>query len=174
MELATLQRQLLGLVKETYEISENDDPYIQIVARSENLRVVREIVASWRNYNLQSYCVFTSTLLIQRNKFDEAVKSFVNKRKHSPFIEQLGTEFLEELSSRENPLIASVAQFELALIKVKLGDPEEYIIDWEHEPYSVLNSIIQGLSLNEDSVRGSYRVIVSKNLPNFFRVVTRD
>lgn len=170
MELATLQRQLLGLIKFNYQPSDDDDPYIRAVAQSEHLEVLREIVIWWRAYGLQRYCPLTSTLLKRRQLFDDAVRLFISKCDISPFIEKLGPTFLEEMSDYEDSLVASMAQFELALIKVKKGDPSEYLVAWQYEPYTLLNALLNDSPLDLESAAGQYQTIISHDLPQTFQV----
>lgn len=169
---ATQQRKLFGLTKGSYLVSEGDDPYICAVAQSEHLELVQEIVIWWRAYGLERYCPLTSAVLKRHELFDETVSTFTREQRISPFIEKLGTTFLEEMSGHEHSLIASVAQFELALIKVKQRDAAEYVVDWEYEPYTVLNSLINNLPLDEENTEDSYRTIVSGELPKLFLVVS--
>lgn len=172
MELATLQGKLLGLIKSSYQITDDDDPYIKVVAQSEHLRMVREVVLWWRAFGVGRFCVLTSTLLKQQGMFDEAVSAFVRKRRISPFVEKLGPTFLDELSHHEDSLVASLAQFELALIKVKKGDPNDYVIDWEYDPNAVLGSILNGLPLDRERIQASYQTVVSRNVPDLFHIVS--
>ncbi len=172
MELATLQRQLRGVIKSTYQVSEGDDPYIRAVAESPRLALVQEIIAWWRAFGLERYCVLTVALLKRRDLFDQAVHTFIRTQRIYPFMEELGQAFLRQMSDHEDRVVASVAQFELALIRVKQDHTtEEYSIDWEHEPYTVLDSLINGLPLDEESVRGAYQTVVSREIPGLFKVI---
>jgi hypothetical protein len=173
MDLATRQRQLLGLLKGTHYKSFDDEPYIKRIASSKNLKVTREIVVWWRLFALERYCILTSKLLKQRNLFEGLVQDFVSTQKISPFIEELGKAFLESFSEHEDSLIVSVAQFELALIKVKHGDPETYVIDWLSEPYSVLNNLLRDNQIGKENDKFCYQTIVSRELPNFFQVIRK-
>ncbi len=171
MDIATLQRELFRLIKSTHRVNEDTDPYIHLVAKSEHLRVVRDIVFLWRAYDLERYCVFTMALLKRKGLFEETVLTFVQKKSISPFIEKLGAAFLEEMSGHIDTLISSVARFEAALIKVKRGDTATYVVEWDHEPYSLLAGLMANTSLDDTSIRGSYRTVISKELEGLFQVV---
>lgn len=171
MDLATRQRQLLGLLKGNDYASFDGDPYIRAIAQSKNLEVTREIIVWWRLSSLERYCVLTSKLLKQRKLFETLVQDFIGTQKISPFIEKLGRTFLESLREHEDSLVASVAQFELALIKVKQGEPNTYVIDWFYEPYSVLNNILRGEPVNEEKDKVLYQTLVSPELPTLFQVL---
>jgi hypothetical protein len=170
MDLATLQRQLLGLIKFRYEASPADDPYIQAVAASDHLAMVREIVLWWRAYGVERYCVFTARLLKRQGLFDDAVLSFVQTRTLSPFIEKLGPAFLDHCSSHPDPLVATLARFELALIRVRRGDPAEYVIAWDRNPYPLLDSLLADGGVEADTTPGAYEATVAARLPDLFEV----
>lgn len=172
MDLAEHQRKLLGLIKTTYQATSNDEPYIQTVAQSKHLEVMHEIVVFWRSLGVERYCVLTASLLKQRGVFDESIENLIKTQALSPFIEKLGRTFVDMMSHSEDDLIASVAQFESAFIKVKHGDPNQYTVDWHYEPYAILTSLIRDLPLEQYLTKGSYQTIVSAQLPNGFEVVT--
>jgi hypothetical protein len=172
MDLTTLQRQLRGLITSTYQVSAGDEAYIQAVAHSEHLQVVREIIHWWQAYDVERSCVFTATLIKQRGRWDEALRAWGCQQRSAPFIEQLGPMFLEALCGHDDPLIACVAQFELALIKVKQGDEKVYMVDWAYDPYAVLTSLLTPRSLDEARARGAYRTTIARHLPQLFQVVS--
>jgi hypothetical protein len=172
MTLATRQRQLLGLLKGNDDDSFESEPYIRAIAQSKNLEVTREIILWWRLSSLERYCVLTSQLLKQRKLFESLVQNWLSTHKISPFIEELGKAFLESLREHEDSLVASVAQFELALIKVKKGDSNTYVIDWFYEPYSVLNNLLRGEPVNEKKEQVFYQTLVSRKFLNLFQVRT--
>ena len=171
MDLPTLQTKLLGLIKSTYEVADEDEAYIKAIAQSEHLRMVREIVLWWRAFGVGRFCPLTSMLLKQRALFDEAITEFVRKRSISPFVEKLGSTFLEDMSQHRDTLVALLARFELALIKVKRGDPAEYIVDWNCDPNAVLRSVLNAESFDFEAARGLFRTTVSRHLPEMFAVL---
>ncbi|MGE0826160.1 MAG: hypothetical protein AB7G75_17090 [Candidatus Binatia bacterium] len=171
MDLAIHQRQLLGLLKGTQQITESADPYVQSVARSAHLPIVQEVIQWWREYGLEQTCPLTTTLLKRRGLFEEAVRTMGRTHLPSPFIEQLGMVFLEMLSRETDSLTASLAQFERALIQVKRGDNATYTIAWEYEPYAVLSQLLGSNGFDDSAIRGSYQTVVSHAFPELFRVV---
>lgn len=171
MDLAAHQRKLLGLIKSTYQGADDDDPYIRAVADSEHLRLVREIADWWRIFNLEQYCVLTSRLLKRKGLFEETVHAFSGKSGLSPYIERLGAGFLEEMSRHHDSLVASVARFELALIRIKRGDVGRYVVNWRHAPHIILDSLIRGSPYSEKEAEGLYQTVVSIDLPGLFQIV---
>ncbi|MBI1807674.1 MAG: hypothetical protein HYR76_11545 [Ignavibacteria bacterium] len=172
MVLAALQKKLLHLLKSRYEVTAEDDAYIRSIAQSIHLGLVKEIAVWWRMLGIEQYCPLTSSLLKQQHLFDEIVKEYFNNHAISPFIETLGIAFLDELSCHQNTLIAATAQFERALIKVKLGDSACYTVDWEYHPHLVLNNILTSNPDHAHYTRGLYRTIISARYPHLFEVQT--
>ena len=132
---------------------------------------MRKIVFLWRAYDLEHYCVLTAKLLKRNGIFDETVCAFIQNMSNSPFIEKLGITFLEEMSHHNDPLIASLAQFEAALLRVKQGDPATYTIEWRCDPYRLLESILNNSPFDGESQYSEYRTIVSSETPGLFHVI---
>jgi hypothetical protein len=174
MDLAEHQRKLLSMIKGTYHASERDDPYLQAVDGSEHLEMVREIATWWRIFDLERYCILTARLLKQRGEYEASVDRFVKTHTISPFINELSEAFLKDLGGAEDRLLGEVALFELALTRVKRGDPSTYTLDWEHDPVAVLTGIVKGIDFEEDETSGTFRVTVSANLPGMFSVSQID
>jgi hypothetical protein len=173
MDLATHQRKLLGLIRSNYQVREDDDPYIQTVAQSKDLREARRNIFLWRLWVLERTCVLTFNLLKRRNILEETLLAFVAQKNISPFRETQAPAFLEFMSGHPDSLIASVAQFELALTKVRQGDPGAYVVPWNVEPYTTLNSLARDLPLPDRIPPGAYEIHVSCDLPAQFQIVSR-
>ena len=150
----------------------DDDTYIQKVAQSKDLEEARRNIFLWRIWVLERTCFLTFTLLKQRHLLEETLSSFIRQHNISPFRETQAPGFLETLSSHPDSLIASVAQFELALIKVRYGDRGSYEIPWNVEPHSILNSLARDLPLEENPREGAYQILVSRDLPSRFQIVS--
>jgi len=174
MNLATHQRKLLSLFRCAYEPHEGDDAYIRRVARSRDLDEARRNIFLWRIYVLERTCVLTFNLLKRRNLLEETLSAFIRQHNISPFRETQAPGFLEALSGHPDSLIASVAQFELALTKVRLGDPGSYTIDWNVEPHAILNNLAKDIPLEDEPEAGAYQILVSRHLPSRFQIVSLD
>ena len=81
---------------------------------------------------LERTAVLTFRLLKRRQLLEPAVDAFMMQDNISPFHETQTPEFLEAMSAHPDLLVASVAQFELALRKIKQGDPDRYVISRNH------------------------------------------
>ncbi|PWT96873.1 MAG: hypothetical protein C5B51_32605 [Terriglobia bacterium] len=168
MDLARQQRDLLELIK-SGTLRRTGDPYIEKVAHSPHLAVLRDVVLSWRAFDVERTCRLTSALLQQRGWFDDAIRFFAATADISPFVERLRDTFLEQMAANADPLVAAVAQFELYLIKVKLGDPGEYTVEWPTDPRPVLMALDEGRSL-EPLPAVTHQMSISQCLPGLVRV----
>jgi hypothetical protein len=171
MELAAHQRKLLGLLRSTYAGSTDDDAYIRRVAQSKDLAEAQRNIFLWRIYVLERTSALTFTLLKQRLLLEETLRAFIARHNISPFRETQAPAFLEALSGHPDSLIASVAQFELALLRVKQGDPCSYVVDWYVEPYAILNCLARDIPLKDRAPEGAYQTLVSRDLPHQFEIV---
>ena len=172
MDLKCQQRKLLGLIRGVYQPPPEDDPYILRVAESKDLEEARRNIFLWRIFVLERTCYFTFTLLKRRNLLEKTLSAFIAQYNISPFRETQAPAFLEALSGHPDSLVVSVAQFELALMKVRRGDPNSYAIPWSFEPYAILNRLAKDAPLEDQPQEGSYQILVSRDLPFRFQVIS--
>jgi len=170
MDLANHQRILLGLIRSNYQLRPDDDAYFHRVSQSKDLEEARGNIFLWRVYVLERACVLTFTLLKQRNLLKQELDAFIRQHNISPFRETQPPDFLEALSSHDDPLIASVAQFELSLWKVREGDPGSYTVYWAVEPHTILNNLAKNIPIEESVPEGDYQILVSRDLPSLFQI----
>jgi len=170
MDLAEHQRKLLSLIKGSYRAAPGDDPYLKAVDGSAQLELVREIATWWRIFDLERYCTLTSRLLKQRGGYETTVDRFVKTHAISPFINELAESFLLDLGESDDLLLREVALFELALTRVRRGDPESYVIDWQHDPVAVLTSLAKEQPVEAVETPERYRVTISASLEGSFSV----
>ena len=172
MDLADHQRKLLGLLRSSYEPRPDDDPYIGGVAQSRDLDEARGNILLWRVYVLERTAPLTFGLLRQRGLLGGALELFIRRRNISPFRETQAPAFLEMLGKHTDDLVASVARFELALSRVRRGDPGSYIVRWNVDPHAVLYGLAKGLPLESDMERGPYETFISREIPCLFQIVS--
>lgn len=170
MNLAHHQRILLGLIRGTGAPAAHDDDYFHQVAASADLQEARGNIFLWRVYVLERTCVLTVALLRQRGELDTALERFIQTHNVSPFREYQPLAFLESLAVDADPLVVSVSQFELALIKVRSGDDGNYAIRWTVDPHGVLHCLAQGLPFAANENGCSYLTRVGAVLPHGFTV----
>jgi hypothetical protein len=174
MDLAAHQRKLLGLLRSTYNVGADDDAYIRTVAESRDLEEARRNVFLWRIYVLERTAALTFALLKRRNLLKETLSAFISRQNISPFRETQAPAFLEALCDHDDCLVASVAQFEFALTKVRQGDPRSYVVLWNVEPHTILNSLARDLPLEDNAPEGAYQILISRDLPSQFQIVSVD
>ena len=174
MDLAVHQRKLLGLFRSTYQVSANDDAYIQQVARSGDLEEARGNIFLWRVWVLERTAPLTFRLLKRRDILQETVSAFISGHNISPFRETQAPAFLKALSDHPDSLIASVAQFELAFFKVRMGDPGRYVVRWSVEPHSILNCLARDVPFEDKILERAYEIHLSRELPSHFRIVAES
>jgi hypothetical protein len=167
MNIAQHQRDLFRLVTLGDDRIGADDPYIKAVAQSPQLEMLREVILSWREFDVERSCVLTSALLRRLGIFKELVREFASRGPISPFVEKLGEAFLEGVSAYGNPVVASMARFELAILKVKHGDSSEYSVDWPCDPRPVLN----GEAAGENGGPLGYRTVISVRIPGLVQLI---
>ena len=170
MDLATQQRKLLGLFRSTYKVTADDDAYIRKVARSGDLAEGKKNIALWRVWVFERTCALTVSLLRRRNILESLIKDFITSENISPFRETQAPAFLEWLTKSDDDLVASVAKFELALIRVRQGDRHTYTIAWNFEPSSILHCLAKDLAVESELTPGHYQVVVSHKIPGHFRI----
>jgi len=170
MDLADHQRKLLALFRSTYQVRADDDSYIRTVAQSKDLEEARRNVFLWRVYVLERTCALTFTLLKRRKLLKKTLNAFITRHNISPFRETQAPAFLESLSDHRDSLIASVAQFELALMKVREGDSCSYVVHWNVDPTTILNSLAKDIPLNDKVPEGAYKILISRDLPLLFQI----
>jgi hypothetical protein len=157
------QRGLLNLVKGRG--APPDDPYLQRVAGSRELAMVREIALWWRTFQLEAQCRFTSRLLKRLGSFPALVAAYFDNNATSPFVEELSLGFLSTLRVHDDPLIRAVSQFEYGFLQVRSGCNESFEILWDRHPDLVFLALENGSDLPDPEPGCHYRVQVARNLP---------
>lgn len=170
MDLASHQRILLGLMRSSYQPGTGDAPYYHRVAGSPDLQEARGNVLLWRVYVLERTCVLTVELLRQADLLEEALLDFIRQKNISPFREYQPLAFLDFLGGHDDPLVVSVSQFELALMKVREGDPCRYMVDWSYDPTPILQALAQREPLPDRADPELHRTEVAGELPYLFEI----
>lgn len=172
MDLATHQRKLLGLFRNTYQVRDDDDAYVRKVAESQHLEEGRRNILLWRIFVLERTCPLTVRLLRRRNLLEPILSAFMARTNLSPFRETQGPAFLKALSKHDGRLVASVAEFELALMRARQGDQESYALLWDVDPFVILNSLAQDIPFPDHETRkGVYQILISQHVPGHFQIV---
>jgi hypothetical protein len=160
------QRGLLALLKG--RDCPADDPYLQQIAGSRQLGMLREIAIWWRAYQIEVQCHFTSRLLKRLGSFDLLVSAYFDNHATSPFVEELSLGFLESLRMHDDSLVRVVSQFEYGFLKVRSGSNEFFETLWDRNPDLVFLALESGSALPASEPRGHYRLQVTLTLPHLF------
>jgi uncharacterized protein (UPF0276 family) len=144
---------------------DSSDPYIAMAAASTGLEVTRDTIRGWRRFRLDRHCRLTAALLRSRNRYDDVLAS-LDQSAASPYIEELADAFFNAALHCGDPLVASVAAFERALLR---EDDAESVIEWPCDPYPLLIVLLQGQSI-ADPPAAPHRTVVSRAIAGRFRV----
>jgi hypothetical protein len=160
LPLAELQRAMRDLIRGEQVA---DDPYIREASECVGLQVTRDTIRGWQQFRLTRNCRLTTAILRACGTFDEVLRSIDC---NSPYIEELSRAFLRRSCEHGDPLVASVASFERALLR---EDDGEETIAWPCNTYEVLGALLQGGEVRQLAA-APHQTIVSKRIPGLFRV----
>jgi hypothetical protein len=79
--------------------------------------------------------------------------------------------FLAEAAGHAHRLVASVAEFEAAMKKVREGHTEDHVVGWNYSPNRVLATLRDGEPLDLEAARGSYWTIIAHDVPGHYHVL---
>jgi hypothetical protein len=161
--LEAYQRGLLDLIKGRGDPPA--DPYLQRVAGSAELAVVREIALWWRAFQIEAQCRLSSRLLKRLGCFETRVAAYFDGNATSPFIEVLSRGFLRSLDAHDDRLVRAVTQFEFALLEVRSGSDQVFEIDWDRHPDVVLVALDRGSELPAAEPEFLYRMRIDRESP---------
>jgi hypothetical protein len=141
------------------------DSYMDLVESSGELAAIREIAIWWRTYHLQRTCIHTARLMRRLGLFDQAVAEFYAGTAAPPIDEEIGRQFVAAMSKHADPLVASMAQLEAALLRVRGGSAARYSIEWDRNPNDVFRALEQGGELPATEGMPCYFVEVAAKIP---------
>ena len=172
MNLQMLQTNLAALIKSREVVIPREDNYLAAVKDSKNLLLIKKIGLWWRKIQIEPYCVLTSNYLKSDGRFEREIQDFISKKDFSLFREEVGLQFLDYVISRHlDSLSQSLAEFELAILKSKLGEHVKCTISWDYEPYSIISALLHNTLTAADLSGGKYEVLVdSSNKEELFTV----
>jgi hypothetical protein len=159
MHPAEQQHALLALIKKRPLELNPSDEYLQRVAASEQLGLLREIALWWRALGIERNCPFTAGLLKRIGRFELAVEAFFCRQATSPYMEEMAIQFLEVVGADSDALVRAVAGFELAMLRVAQGDARTFVIEWDRDPSAALTSIRSGDPLPDPG--GCHQITIS-------------
>ncbi len=174
MQLRALQNGLLDVIKSREKGAlHGATGYLCSIEDSKQIHVVRKIAKWWRTLHIENYCTLTACLLKLTGDLDQEVTMFYNGQSYSAYRDEVGLQFLDYISSgAKDPLVCTVANFELALIQVKLGRQVSLVQVWQYDPYPILFGLMNHSLTDVCFVAGFYEVkVFSDNPSEMFSVV---
>ena len=172
MNLQTLQTSLAAMIKSRNILLPENEQYLSTIKNSDNLLLIKKIALWWRKIQTEQYCVLTSNYLKITGTFEHELSNFISEEDFSVFRDEVGIQFLEYITSKRlDSLTQSLAEFELAIIKSKLGENVDCVICWKYEPYAIIRGLLRNTFNSGDLSRGNYEVWVnSLNKEELFTV----
>jgi hypothetical protein len=147
--LAEHQLQMLSLLKGKAPSADENDPYLQRLAGSVELRRLSLVALWWCALTARASCPWTSRLLERLELFELEIDAFYREENISPYAETAARQFLGRQAQSGNSLIAAVAQFELATAELRSGQGGEFVIEWDRDPNQTFQAIRTGAPLPE-------------------------
>ena len=166
--LAEYQKAMLDLLKNRASASFSD-PHLAEVVHSPGLGLLREVAVWWRGFAVDSACPWTAGLLKKLGRFESSVEEFYRGQNVSPYVEKAGEEFLFRMSANLEPLVAAMARLELALMRMRQGSSDEYLIEWDRNPDEVFKSLKSAQDLPPTEPDALYRTYVSRDISGLVR-----
>lgn len=132
--------------------------------------MLREIILSWRVYDIEHHCRLTASLLKKRGRLHDVVAAFAATPNLSPFPDRLSETFLQQMSEDDDLLTSCVARLELYFRRVKRGDHGEYTIDWPCDPHTLIANLVQEGPLLPLAGDKPQRMTIARGLPGMVQV----
>ena len=155
-DLAKLQRDLASLT--LGRIPADSDAYIEEVARSLGMRVMRTIIASWRELMIRRLCPLTVTLLNRSGRLTAELDALAPTAA-SAWVDEVAVVFLSRLTSDRDPLVAASATFERAAILTRQGVLDGASVVWPCDPEVLIHRLAAGAPL-EGIEAGRFETVV--------------
>jgi hypothetical protein len=114
---------------------------------------------------LESICPWTMRLLKRLGRFECSVEQFCLGQNVSPCAEKAGEQFLFAMSASREPLVLAMARFELALMRVRQGGADEYLVIWDRNPELLFQSLRSGSDLPPVEASVHYRTCIARDIP---------
>ncbi len=98
--------------------------------------------ATGSRVQIESQCRYTSRLLKRLGVYEAEVQKYFERNATSPNKEKLTTGFLRALTTHADPLVASVAKFELACLAANESVKRSRIV-WDRNPETTFRALEQ-------------------------------
>jgi len=166
--LAEYQKGMLSLIK-ARPTPPARDLHMTELEQSRGLELLREIAVWWRGFAVESTCPWTARLLKRLGNFETAVTEFYRGQNVSPYVTRAGEQFLFQMSAHPEPLVHAMARLELALMRVKQGSADEYLVQWDRNPEMVFQALRSSSVLPLAETGVCYEMYISCDIPELVR-----
>jgi hypothetical protein len=139
------------------------------LAQARGLAGLREIAVQGRAFAVENTCPWTARLLKKLGCFEATVAALCLAGGAAASLESAGEQFLFRMSASPEPLVFAMARLELALMRVRQGSPDEYLVEWDRNPELVFQSLRSGGDLPPAEPEQRYRAYVSRDIPELVR-----
>lgn len=176
MRLRELQLGLRQVLRHQHALNAVNDPvlseYLDAASTSSRATLVRQIIASWRAFDVGRVCPLTSLALRACGGWEEAIAASLGEPTPSRFLERIGEQFLGIAARNADPVVASIAQFERAYAAVRRGSHERFVVYWDSDPFLIIEELLGGSARRPSTpVPGiTYRMTISGDIPNMISV----
>lgn len=141
------------------------DPWITEVLHSPGLAMTREIASWWLRFQIESQCIFTSRLMKRMGCYETYIDGHFCCNPTPPAIEELARQFLSSLASHPDPLLGSIAAFELECLTPSATQQNPAIIHWDRNPHPALDALTRGTELPAPEPGVKYILIIGPKDP---------
>ena len=173
--MLTLAEQQLALraILRGQAIDTSSDPWLEEIAASKGLSVLHATIAWWQRFQIESQCRYTSRLLKRLHNYAQCVDACFSEMTAAPSIEELGSQFLAWLRQHHDPLVRSLAAFELTCLTAH-NQNGPLILEWDRNPAAVLLALDANaeMPIPEPGVR--YRMVLDTADPGRLSCVREE
>jgi hypothetical protein len=122
-------------------------------------------VSGVRVHALESLCPWTVRLLKSLGRFEMTVRA-VERRAAA---ENAAEQFLYQMSASPEPLVFAMARMELAVMRIRQGSGDHYLVEWDRNPELVFQALQAGCELPQAEPAVRYRMHISRDIPGLAR-----
>jgi hypothetical protein len=165
--MLNLEQQQLGLLAMLRDRPTElpSDPWLQSVAKSDGLKMIHRIAGWWQRFQIEGQCRYTSRLMKRLGCFEQYVEEYFNIHPTPPSIEELTSQFLSSVKQDNDPLLSSVAHFELACLRLNDEISSTDIVTWDRDPSQVLLALENFGTLPSPEPNVRFVMSLSASLP---------
>jgi hypothetical protein len=174
--MLTLEQQQLGLLAILRDRTAEppSDPWLKRVTKSDGLKMIHHIAGWWQRFQIEAQCRYTSRLMKRLGCFEQYVEEYFNIHPTPPSIEELTSQFLSSVKQNGDPLLSSVAHFELACLRLNEETANTETVIWDRDPSEVLLALERFESLPGPKPKARFVMNLNASLPGCFTCVREE